>query len=74
MKTYFLSKFIKSIRANYAESVYISFCYNIVNTLRPGQDGCHFPGDIFKCIFLNENVCILIAIPKGLINNIPALV
>ena len=26
------------------------------NTLRPRQDGRHFPDDIFKCIFLNENV------------------
>ena len=47
--------------------------------LRPRQDGCHFPDDIFKCIFLNENVKILIKItlkfvPKGPINNIPALV
>ena len=25
-------------------------------TLRPRQDGLHFPGDIFHCIFLNENV------------------
>ena len=38
-----------------------------------------FPDDIFKRIFLNENVWILIKIslkfvPKGLINNIPALV
>ena len=24
-----------------------------VNTLRPRQDGRHFPDDIFKCIFLN---------------------
>ena len=40
--------------------------------------GCHFPGDIFKCIFLNENVWISIKISlfvlKGPINNIPALV
>ena len=28
----------------------------IVNTLRPRQDGLHFPDDIFNCIFLNENV------------------
>ena len=54
-------------------------CYGIVNTLRPKQDGCHFPDDIFKCIFLNENVWILIKIslkfvPNGPINNIPALV
>ena len=49
-----------------------------VNTLSPRQDGCHFP-DIFICIFLNENVWILIKIslkfvPKGPINKIPSLV
>ena len=38
-----------------------------------------FPDDIFKCIFLKENVLISIKIslkfvPKGQINNIPALV
>ena len=49
------------------------------NTLRPRQNGRHFPEDIFKCIFLNENVKILIKIslkfvPNGPINNIPALV
>ena len=27
-----------------------------VNTLRPRQDGRHFPDDIFKSIFLNENI------------------
>ena len=26
------------------------------NTLRPRQNGRHFPDDIFKCIFLDENV------------------
>ena len=50
-----------------------------VNTLRPRQNGRHFPDDIFKCIFLNENIWISIEIslkfvPKGQINNIPALV
>ena len=50
-----------------------------INTLRLRQDGCHFPDDIFKCIFSNENVWIPIKIslkfvPKGPINNIPALV
>ena len=49
------------------------------NTLRPRQNGCHFPDDIFKYIFLNENAWILIEIslkfvPKGHINNSPALV
>ena len=47
--------------------------------LRPRQDGRHFPNDIFKCIFLNENILISIKIllnfvPKGPMNNIPALV
>ena len=51
----------------------------ILNTLRPRQDGRHFPDDIFKCIFLNENVQISIKIsmtfaPKGPTNNTPALV
>ena len=50
-----------------------------LNTLRPRQNGCHFPDDIFKCIFLNDNVWIWIKsslkfVPRGLINNIPALV
>ena len=49
------------------------------NTLRPKQNGRHFPHDIFECIFLNENVWISIKIslkfvPKGPINNITALV
>ena len=51
----------------------------LFNSLRPRQNGCHFPDDIFKCIFLNEHVWISIKIslkfvPKGPINNIPALV
>ena len=29
-----------------------------LNTLRPRQNGRYFPDDIFKCIFLNENVWI----------------
>ena len=50
-----------------------------INTLRPRQDGRHFPDDTFKCIFLNENIWITITIslkfvPKGPINNIPAMV
>ena len=55
-------------------------CYgSSVNTLRLRQNGRHFPDDIFKCIFLNENSSISIKIslkfvPKGPINNIPALI
>ena len=50
-----------------------------INKLRPRQNGRHFADDILKCIFLNENIWIPIKIslkfvPKGTINNIPALV
>ena len=50
----------------------------VLNTMRPRQNGCHFPDNIFKRI-LNENCCISMKIPKkfvpqGPINNIPALV
>ena len=50
-----------------------------VNTLRPRQNGRHFADDTFKYIFLNENIIIsakisLQFVPKGPIDNIPALV
>ena len=28
----------------------------VINTLRPRQDGRHFPDDTFKCFFLNEKI------------------
>ena len=51
----------------------------VVNILRPRRNEQHFADDIFKRIFFNENVWISIKIslkfvPKGPINNIPALV
>ena len=50
-----------------------------VNTLRPRQSGRHFADAIFKCNCLNGNIWIpikmsLTFVPKGPINNIPALV
>ena len=53
--------------------------YQLFNTLRPRQNGRHFADETFNCIFVNENVRILIKfslkfVPKGPINNIPALV
>ena len=50
-----------------------------INTLRQRQNGRHLADDTFKRIFLNETVWIPIKIslkfvPKGTINNIPALV
>ena len=57
----------------------ISIQLDMINTLRPRQNGRHFPDDIFKCISLNENVWISIKmslnfVPMGPINNIPTLV
>ena len=51
----------------------------LFNTLRPRQNGRHFPDDIFQWIFLNKNAWISINtslkyVPQGPINNIPALV
>ena len=55
------------------------FSIALINTWKLGQDGCLFTDDIFKCISLDESTWILIKIslkfvPKGPINNIPALV
>ena len=49
----------------------------VINTLRLRTNDHHFADDIFKCIFLNENLWISIKIslsfvPKGPIDNIPA--
>ena len=54
-------------------------CLRSLNTLRPRQNGRHFPDDIIKCIFLNENAWTSLQIslkfvPKVRIDNIPALV
>ena len=50
----------------------------LLNHLLPRQNCCHFADDIFKCIFLNDNVWISLTIslkfvPKFRINHIPAL-
>ena len=50
-----------------------------VNSLRLRQNRCHFADDVFQCNFWNEKFWIPIKIslkfvPKGPINNIPALV
>ena len=54
-------------------------CEHDFNTFRPRQNCRHFAGDIFKYIFLNENIRIslkisLKSVPNVLITNIPTLV
>ena len=51
----------------------------LINTLRPRQNGRHLADDTFNRVFVNEYVRISIKfslkfVPKGPINNIPALV
>ena len=68
------------LRENQRQSnIYSTDTCQTVNRLRLRQNGQHFADDIFKCIFLNEDIWILINVslkfvPKGQINNIPALV
>ena len=55
---------------------WVHFCRN---SSPPGQNSRHFADDVFKYIFVNEKVCILIKISqnfvsKGSIDNNPALV
>ena len=50
-----------------------------INSSTPGQNGSHFADNTFRCISMNENVCIMIEIslkfvPKGPVDNNPALV
>ena len=66
---------------------FVNFCFKsqwmltlviVLNILRLRRNRCHYADDICKCIFLNENMWISIKIsltfvPKGPINNIPAL-
>ena len=71
-----LSKFGQE---NVVYTVDFIIIHNANLTLMPRQYGRHFPDDIFKCIFLNENVKISIKISlkfafKGSIDYIPALV
>ena len=48
------------------------------DSLRPRQNRRSFADDVFKCNFWNENdwisIKILLKVPKGTINNIPAMV
>ena len=82
MKTYMINPFDRIII--YCFSLYFPnlcdwMCVVKLNTLRPRQNRRHFADEIFKWIFLNENVWISIKIslkfvPRGPISNITALV
>ena len=53
--------------------------WTTVNSSTPGQYGCRFTDDIFRCIFVNEKFCILskmslMFVPKCPVDSNPALV
>ena len=67
-----------TLKDNQERYSFLSLTTSCVNTLRPRQKGRHFPDDIFKFIFLNENVLISMKIslkfvPGVWINNILVL-
>ena len=58
--------------------LYVYFPCPLLNTLRPKRNEQHFADDIFKRIFIHENVWVPIKIswkfvPNGPVNNIPAM-
>ena len=64
--------------ASHSRPMKLSVMTTTVNTMRPRQQDRHFSDDIFKCIFWNENVWILLKIspkfvPKVRINNITSI-
>ena len=75
----FLALTHRYVLAFHESREFLFWINNTINTLRQRQNGRHFADDIFKCMFLNENVWILINISlkfatKGQINKFPALV
>ena len=81
LKGVLLNEFSASVISNVNRASYSPFdeCRDhFVNTLRPRQNGHHFPDDSFKCTFLNEIAWILVrnslSVPKGPINKIPSFV
>ena len=80
-----LTSFINLLKSKEAEMNFLMLWDAVnssppaVNSSPPGQNGRYFTDHVFRCIFLNEKFCILIKIslkfvPKGPINNSPALV
>ena len=56
---------------NVAHGFHSHLIVSFSNTLRPRQDSHHFADDIFKCIFLNDNVWISITIYLKFVLNVP---
>ena len=57
--------------ADKSTSMPAPIAWTSISTLRQRQNGRHFSDDIFKCVFLNENVWIVIKIPLKFVPNGP---
>ena len=73
---YFYQKMSCTWSCMYTKTIHDVFA---VNSSPPGQNDHHFADEIFRCIFVNENIYILTKIslkfvPEGTINNNLALV
>ena len=75
---------LRRIHSHYDVIVVITYPWPAIswimfNSSPPGKNDCHFTDDLYRCFFVNENVCIFIKIslkflPKGPIDNNPTLV
>ena len=77
-KQKYISLYVFHVCETQCKHMHATDTTSTLNALRPRQNGRHFADDIFKCIFLNENVWISQTIPLKFIpnvrnNNIPAL-
>ena len=61
------------IRHDIMEAIRLSYCPTF-NTLRPRQNGRHFPVNFLEWKCMNFNYISLKFVPRGPINNIPTLV
>ena len=57
---YHNDKFIYWLSPEIVSNPQFHFCYlmGMFNSFPPGQNGRHFADDIFRCIFVNEKICI----------------
>ena len=84
--TYYVGDFVLLLRYDHIRSSWCTqvwFIYShfpgVVNSFPPGQNGLLFADDIFRCICVNDKLCILIKIslkfvPDGPIDNKAALI
>ena len=69
-----LLPFLIQLKNVHKKNTQVSYEASFFNSSPAGQYGRHFADDIFRCIFLNENICMLGKISLEFVPNNPALV